>query len=362
MEMTKERRNLLVAGSVVGIIAVLLVAFGNPKNMGFCIACFVRDTAGALKLHSAPVVQYLRPEIIGLVLGAMGISMAKGEFRPRGGSSPVLRFVLGFFMMVGALVFLGCPLRMVLRLAGGDLNGIVGLLGFICGVLVGCQFLKKGYSLGRSYAAPRLEGFAFPAIQIVALVVLVCFPFLLAFSEKGPGSMHAPLVVSLLAGLVVGALAQRTRMCMAGGVRDIILFKDTTLITGPLCIFLFALVGNLLTGRFHLGFVGQPISHHDVLWNFLGMVLCGMAAVMLGGCPLRQLILAGEGNSDSAMACLGMLVGAAFAHNWTLAGVADSADKAGGATLHGKVAVVVGLLVLVGIGCAQVKKQKKQEA
>ena len=68
MEMTKERRNLLVAGSVVGIIAVLLVAFGNPKNMGFCIACFVRDTAGALKLHSAPVVQYLRPEIIGLVL------------------------------------------------------------------------------------------------------------------------------------------------------------------------------------------------------------------------------------------------------------------------------------------------------
>ena len=174
--------------------------------------------------------------------------------------------------------------------------------------------------------------------------------------------MHAPLVVSLLAGLVVGALAQRTRMCMAGGVRDIILFKDTTLITGPLCIFLFALVGNLLTGRFHLGFVGQPISHHDVLWNFLGMVLCGMAAVMLGGCPLRQLILAGEGNSDSAMACLGMLVGAAFAHNWTLAGVADSADKAGGATLHGKVAVVVGLLVLVGIGCAQVKKQKKQEA
>ena len=144
MEMTKERRNLLVAGSMVGIIAVLLVAFGNPKNMGFCIACFVRDTAGALKLHSAPVVQYLRPEIIGLVLGAMGISMAKGEFRPRGGSSPVLRFVLGFFMMVGALVFLGCPLRMVLRLAGGDLNGIVGLLGFICGVLVGCQFLKKG--------------------------------------------------------------------------------------------------------------------------------------------------------------------------------------------------------------------------
>ncbi len=357
MKITQERRNLLVAGSVVGIIAGLLVLLGNPKNMGFCIACFVRDTAGAFKLHGAPVVQYLRPEIIGLVLGALVISLAKGEFRPRGGSSPVIRFVLGFFMMVGALVFLGCPLRMVLRLAGGDLNAIIGLLGFASGVFVGCLFLKKGYSLGRSYSAPRLEGYAFSAIQVAALVVLVCFPFLLSFSEKGPGSMHAPLLVSLLSGLVVGILAQRTRMCMAGGIRDIFLFKDSTLITGPLFIFLFALLGNLLRGTFTLGFVGQPIAHHDFVWNFLGMALCGLAAVMLGGCPLRQLILAGEGNSDSAMACLGMLVGAAFSHNWSMAGVADAADKAGGATLHTKVAVLVGLVVLVAIGLIQIKKK-----
>ena len=34
------------AGLIIGVIASLLVLFGNPKNMGFCIACFLRDTAG----------------------------------------------------------------------------------------------------------------------------------------------------------------------------------------------------------------------------------------------------------------------------------------------------------------------------
>lgn len=49
--------------------------------------------------------------------------------------------------MVGALAFLGCPLRMVLRLAGGDLNAIIGILGFAVGILVGIFFLNNGFTL-----------------------------------------------------------------------------------------------------------------------------------------------------------------------------------------------------------------------
>ena len=52
--------------------------------------------------------------------------------------------------MIGALVFLGCPWRAVLRLAGGDGNAIFGLLGLIGGIWVGTLFLKGGYNLGRS--------------------------------------------------------------------------------------------------------------------------------------------------------------------------------------------------------------------
>ena len=110
---------ILLTGVVVGAAALILTAAGNPKNMGFCIACFERDIAGALGLHSADKVQYIRPEIIGIVLGALLAAIGAKEFRAKAGSSPDCRFILGMFVMIGALVFLGCPLRMVIRL-GGD--------------------------------------------------------------------------------------------------------------------------------------------------------------------------------------------------------------------------------------------------
>ena len=102
--MKNEKGTIVLAGGVIGLIAAILVFFGNPANMGFCIACFLRDTTGALGLHSAAAVQYIRPEIIGLVLGACIISLAKKEFSPRGGSAPVTRFTLGAFVMIGC-----CP-------------------------------------------------------------------------------------------------------------------------------------------------------------------------------------------------------------------------------------------------------------
>ncbi|MBQ4638188.1 MAG: YedE-related selenium metabolism membrane protein, partial [Clostridia bacterium] len=222
----------LVGGALVGVLAIVLTASGNPANMGFCIACFIRDIAGGLGLHRAEVVQYIRPEIIGLVCGAFVMALIKKDFAPRGGSSPVIRFVLGFGVMVGALIFLGCPLRMALRLAGGDLNALVGLVGFIAGILVGIVFLDKGFSLGRSYRQSDLEGFAITGVNIALLVLLVAAPAVIFFSESGPGSMRAPLLLALAAGLAVGAVAQRTRLCMVGGIRDVVLFKDWTLLCG----------------------------------------------------------------------------------------------------------------------------------
>jgi len=56
----KETPIIIGAGVIIGIIAVALVYFGNPANMGFCIACFLRDTSGALGFHSAAAVQYIR--------------------------------------------------------------------------------------------------------------------------------------------------------------------------------------------------------------------------------------------------------------------------------------------------------------
>ena len=95
------------------------------------------------------------------------------------------RQVLGGFVMVGALAFLGCPLRMVLRLAGGDLNALVGLMGFIIGILLGIVFLKKGFSLKRSYDVGKGEGAVLPAVMVVLLVLFLAVPALFKVSEEG---------------------------------------------------------------------------------------------------------------------------------------------------------------------------------
>lgn len=355
---------VVVAGLAVGIAAVVLTLMGNPSNMGFCIACFLRDIAGAAGLHSAAKVQYVRPEIIGLVLGAFLMSLATKEFRARSGSSPAVRFVLGGFVMVGALAFLGCPLRMVLRLAGGDLNALVGLVGFIIGILLGIVFLKKGFSLKRSYDVGKGEGTVLPVVMAVLLVLFLAVPALFKFSEEGPGSMHAPVLVALVIALVVGALAQRARLCMVGGIRDAVLFQDFRLLYGFVAIFLAALVGNLITNKFSLGFTMQPIAHSAHLWNLLGMVLVGWGSVLLGGCPLRQLILAGQGNGDSAVTVFGMIVGAALSHNFGLAGNADALNEAGevvvgGISNAGKVAVVLGLVVMLVVSLINLPKEEK---
>ena len=91
MSGSHEKRNLIIAGLIIGAIAGFLVLAGNPGNMGFCIACFVRDTVGGLGLHRAAPVQYIRPEIIGLILGAYLLSMIRGEHQSKGGSSPIIR-------------------------------------------------------------------------------------------------------------------------------------------------------------------------------------------------------------------------------------------------------------------------------
>lgn len=349
----KESGLIILAGLIVGAAAIVLVLLGNPANMGFCIACFLRDIAGGVKLHTAPIVQYVRPEIAGLVLGALIMALAGKEFSVRGGSSPMARFVLGFCVMVGALMFLGCPLRMVLRIGGGDLNAIVGLVGFAVGIFCGTLFLKGGFTLKKSNPQPVAEGVLLPVMMVGLLVLLLAAPAFIFFSTEGPGSMAAPIAVALIAGLAVGALAQKTRLCMVGGIRDAILFQDFHLLLGFVAIFAAALAANLVLGNpVNFSFAGQPVAHTDGVWNFLGMLLVGLASVLLGGCPLRQLILAGSGSSDSAVAVIGMIVGAAFCHNF---GLASSAD---GTTAAGRIAVILCLVVTAAIGGANLKSQK----
>ena len=137
---------------------------------------------------------------------------------------------------------------------------------------------------------------------------------------------------------------------MVGGFRDLFLFKQVKLLLGFLAIFVSTLITNIIltvatdATYFNFAFAGQPVAHTDGVWNFLGMFLVGFGCILLGGCPLRQLVLSGEGNTDSAITVIGLVVGAAFCHNF---GLASSAD---GPTLNGKIAVIIGIVVVAIIG------------
>lgn len=318
------RGGIIAAGGIIGLVAALLQYAGNPANMGICVACFVRDMAGSLGLHRAGVVQYMRPEIPAFVLGSFVAALATGEFRARAGSAPATRFFLGMSAMAGALVFLGCPWRAFLRLAGGDGNAILGILGLCAGVYAGTRFFRAGYSLSRAQAQPWPAG-VMVALAAVALLAarLLLMPDAetgslgwLWASVKGPGAARAPFLISLGAGLFIGVLAQRSRFCTMGALRDLFLFRQAHLLTGVLAFLAVAFAANLVLGQFKPGFEGQPVAHTAGLWNFLGMAVSGLAFALAGGCPGRQLILSGEGDGDAAVFVLGMLTGAGLAHNF----------------------------------------------
>jgi YedE family putative selenium metabolism protein len=349
---------IAITGATLAIIAVALQYFGNPANMGICVACFERDIAGGLGLHRTEIVQYLRPEIPALLLGSFVASLCFGEFKPRAGSAPLVRFILGICAMIGALVFLGCPWRAILRLAGGDLNALTGLAGLIIGIGVGTLFFRRGYSLGRNTPQRTGAGFVMPGLMLGILALLLLFPpiagegksGILFYSVNGPGSLHAPILYSLCGALLIGFLAQRSRFCTMGAFRDLIMFRQIHLLIGVLAFLCVAFLLNLLLGKVSIGFTGQPVAHAAHLWNFLGMLTAGWAYALAGGCPGRQLFMAGEGDADSGLFVLGMIVAAALAHNFGLA------SSPAGIGPYGDVAVYAGLAVLLGLSVVHLRK------
>jgi YedE family putative selenium metabolism protein len=334
---------VVAAGFTMGLFGVLLAVWGNPENSGICVSCFMENSAGALGLHANPRMQYLRPELIGFVLGAALCALLGREFRSRGGSVPLARLASGVFLIVGCAVFIGCPIKLFLRLTAGDLAAGAGVVGLLAGVWLGLQGLARGVDLGRSQVERGGTGWLVPAGAVILLAFLVVPPTFVVFSTRGSAAQHAPWLISLGAGLLLGALAQRSRFCITGSVRDTLLMGTRTPLIWGLVAFVVAAVGvSLATGQFRLALYGQPGAHLEHLWSFLGMFLVGWLSVLVGGCPFRQLVKAGEGDADAGLVVVGMLIGGGLVQNW---GVAATAA---GVPLVGKAAVLVGLAFVLG--------------
>ncbi len=336
---------VIAAGVALGALGVMLSVWGNPENSGICVSCFIENSAGALGFHDNPRMQYLRPELIGFVLGALLSAGAFREFSSRGGSAPLPRLFSGIFLIVGCAVFIGCPIKLFLRVTAGDFTALAGVLGLVGGVWIGLQGLARGVHLGRYGEARGGSGLLVPGFFGLLLLLLLARPGFVIFSGRGSAAQHAPWLIALGAGLALGALAQRSRFCITGSIRDTLLMgRRSSLLWGLLAFVITGVAFNIATGRFNPGLYGQPGAHLEHLWSFLGMALVGWISVLIGGCPFRQLVKAGEGDADAGLVVIGMFIGGALVQSWGIAATAA------GVSLYGKAAVLLGFVFVLG-GC-----------
>ncbi len=137
--------------------------------------------------------------------------------------------------------------------------------------------------------------------------------------------MFLPLIGSLIIGLTAGFLGQKSRMCFVGGFRDYLLVRDKELIKGIisfivsawLTIMILKMVGNFfpnIEDTVNVKYVLYPtlinaITSKFGLLSLFGGIGLGLLSTLVGGCPLRQHVMAGQGRKDSMVYLSGFYVG-----------------------------------------------------
>lgn len=127
------------------------------------------------------------------------------------------------------------------------------------------------------------------------------------------------VLATLIIGLVLGYLGQRSRMCFVGGIRDFILVRDTYLLKGLVAFGLTAWVAFPVIGLIVGGRPG-PLAASDALTVMLtvtGGFGVGFLSTLANGCPFRQHVLAAQGVRSSMAYLVGFFAGAAIFHAWT---------------------------------------------
>lgn len=323
---------------VAGVLAAGLVRLGNPVDGGLSVACPMRDLAGVLGLHPYEQFSYLRPELAGMVLAACLTAVLKRSFNSESGGMPGLRFIAGTAVALPVFVFIGCPMRMFQRLAFGDPAAIAAGIGLAVGVFVGTALLKRGFSWGPSRPAAGGWSILVPVAAMFIAVFGLFRPAFLSGTVRG----HAPFWTAFAAGVVVGALAQRTKLCFIGGLRNLFAVGDLTLLTGAAGFTTAVWLAGAALGLSHPGITRVGLD--DWFWSGAAMFAVGLGSTLLGGCPFRQLILASQGRVDAALVLLGVMTGAAAAYRTDIAFIAGSLEPVG------KIAVIAVMLVFAAMG------------
>jgi len=164
------------------------------------------------------------------------------------------------------------------------------------------------------------------------------------------------VIFSLVMGIIIGYMGQRSRMCFIGGVRDYIIVKDTFLLKGFIGFLVTATVMLILLNSMGVylkdypwyakkpemqsivdyaiesgkpyaacemppgaifGFakeipgvsIGSFTLSYTAIIMVLGSLSIGFFSTMANGCPFRQHVMAGSGNKSAWVYLLGFYAG-----------------------------------------------------
>jgi uncharacterized protein len=123
-------------------------------------------------------------------------------------------------------------------------------------------------------------------------------------------------IATLVIGVIIGYLGQRSRMCFVGGIRDFVLVRDTYLLGGLIAFGLTAWLAFPLVGLFS---GSRPVSFGSadvitILLTVIGGFGVGYFSTLANGCPFRQHVLAAQGVRSSIAYLAGFLAGAVIFH------------------------------------------------
>jgi hypothetical protein len=142
-----------VFGVAAGSMFVSAEAFLNiypPAAYSFCLACHTRDLVNAAAnfffsagFQTAAVAhRALMVSSPAVLIGAYLAARLHGERAPQRSDRPLLHFTIGFFVMVCGIVIFGCPTRLTIRAAYGDVYGILAVAGMFFGVWCGTAAMR----------------------------------------------------------------------------------------------------------------------------------------------------------------------------------------------------------------------------
>jgi uncharacterized protein len=123
-------------------------------------------------------------------------------------------------------------------------------------------------------------------------------------------------LATLVLGLLIGYLGQRSRLCFISGYRDLLLMRDRHLLKGVFGTLLGALIGYALFQRIGGAVPLFPLLRHSDLSSsikltpiVIGGLGMGFVGALAGGCPFRMHVLAAEGKRTYWFYLMGFYLG-----------------------------------------------------